>query len=166
MSVKLHLGCGKKKLEGYVNIDISSEVGPDLVADICSLPYENDSVDEILCVHTIEHVTSFYDAMKEIHRVLKKGAIARITVPCATCNSAYHPYHLWYFSYQSFLPFEENNDLERYYDFHFSKVNVTYWFAFFTRWITPFANRFFWMYENTLFSSIFPARELYVELIK
>ena len=35
--MKLHLGCGKRILEGYVNCDISS--------DLRTLPFANESVD-------------------------------------------------------------------------------------------------------------------------
>ena len=60
-------------LKGYINIDSSSLVKPDIVADICKLPFKNSSVDEIYTAHTLEHVNDFEKAMKELHRVLKTG---------------------------------------------------------------------------------------------
>src|SRR3989338_3739989 len=104
---KLYLGCGNKKLPGYVNCDVSKEVDPDEVIYICELSkkFKKNSVDEIFTEHTLEHVESFEDAMKEMHKVLKKGGIAKIVVPYATIPSAFHPHHRWYFTKESFAPF-------------------------------------------------------------
>jgi len=47
--MKLNLGCGSKKLEGWINVDSVAGVEPDLLHDI-SLPfqYADYSIDEIL----------------------------------------------------------------------------------------------------------------------
>lgn len=42
--LKLHLGCGHKHLEGYVNIDWRKTGTTDLVCDIRNLPYNDNSV--------------------------------------------------------------------------------------------------------------------------
>ena len=52
--VRLHLGCGKRKYRGYVNID--SGGSPDLVCDITALPFKPETVSEILAVHVFEHL--------------------------------------------------------------------------------------------------------------
>ena len=57
--IKLNLGCGDKILLGYINIDAQEEIKgkkPDLVADATKLDkFADNSVDEILTVHVIEH---------------------------------------------------------------------------------------------------------------
>ena len=56
--IRLNLGCGDKILGGYINVDFAeSRKGnkPDVVADLRSLQFEQDYVDEILSVHVIEH---------------------------------------------------------------------------------------------------------------
>jgi hypothetical protein len=56
--VRLNLGSGAVNINGYINIDFSKEregESPDICCDIKSLPFPDDSVDEILSVHVIEH---------------------------------------------------------------------------------------------------------------
>jgi predicted SAM-dependent methyltransferase len=46
---KLNLGCGKRKQDGFINIDNRAEFEPDLICDIINgLPFEDDSVDMVL----------------------------------------------------------------------------------------------------------------------
>lgn len=73
-------------MEGYVNVDIVDDratVKPDVQCDIRKLIFENDSADEILSIHVIEH---FYrwevlDMLKEWVRVLKPGGEMVIETP-------------------------------------------------------------------------------------
>jgi predicted SAM-dependent methyltransferase len=53
----LNLGSGQRKFgEGWTNIDISPKFSPDIVADCSCLPmFANNSVDLIVCHHTLEH---------------------------------------------------------------------------------------------------------------
>lgn len=75
--LKLNIGCGSNKLEGYVNIDCEYSTKPDLLLDILKdkLPYDDSTVDEIVLFHTIEHIQKRYHngILKELHRVLKPG---------------------------------------------------------------------------------------------
>ena len=57
--IKLYLGCGTidKHDDGYINIDIREGKHIDVVADLNKpLPYDNDSVDEILAESILEHI--------------------------------------------------------------------------------------------------------------
>ena len=81
---KLHLGCGRKKREGWINIDADKGVKPDVVANVKSLKmFENNSVDVIECCHLLEHLTykDAFMALKEWHRILKKGGTLLIELP-------------------------------------------------------------------------------------
>ncbi len=53
--IKLHLGCGMCKLYNYINIDIRKTPCTDLIANCKKLPYETNTVDEIISYHLIEH---------------------------------------------------------------------------------------------------------------
>ena len=166
--IRLHLGCGLRKLEGYINCDISKDVNPDIVVDIANLSkkFKPNSVDEILIEHTLEHVKDFEKAMKEMHKVLKPSGRTVIVVPYAGIASAFHPYHFWYFSKESFDPFHKDDWRRHYYDFHFSKVETKLVFDSWMKFISWFANRKYWFYENSFLVRLFPAKELRVELIK
>lgn len=83
-AIKLHLGCGEEKREGWINIDINKKVDPDLAADVKNLGMFTDgSVDEIECCHLFEHLTypEAVKAMKEWHRILKQGGRLYLELP-------------------------------------------------------------------------------------
>ena len=52
------------------------------VGDMLSLPYENESIDAILCLHTISHTDTegMKKAVQEIYRVLKTGGECFMTL--------------------------------------------------------------------------------------
>jgi SAM-dependent methyltransferase len=85
--VKLNLGCGDKILDGYVNVDVAaSRAGkrPDVLCDLHALtPFENDTVDEILSVHVVEHFWRWevVGVLKEWRRVLKPGGVMILECP-------------------------------------------------------------------------------------
>ena len=81
--LKLNLGCGKKRLEGFVNIDCAAQCEPDVVLNLGwdRLPYPNGSVDEIRATHVLEHIDDLSYLMQECHRVLIQDGLFRITVP-------------------------------------------------------------------------------------
>ncbi len=82
--IKLHLGCGNKKIHGFTNIDIRPEIEPDLIDDISTLKkIENNSVDLIYACHVLEHF-SFEEVRKTLQRwndILKPSGILRLSVP-------------------------------------------------------------------------------------
>ena len=82
--MKLHLGCGTKKLDGWTNIDSVKACSPDLVHDLNEpLPYADLSVDEILAEDLLEHFDKYgrFVVFYEWARVLKIGGRMTIQVP-------------------------------------------------------------------------------------
>jgi len=78
--VKVDVGCGKLKLDGFIGIDIDPRCDADIVASATELPFEDNSVDEIYSSHLGEHLTKnqLKQFLDEVYRVLKPGATAFI----------------------------------------------------------------------------------------
>ncbi len=64
----------------YTTTDLHSPLA-DVKADICALPFADNSYDLILCNHVLEHIPDDEAAMKELYRVLKKGGTLIAQVP-------------------------------------------------------------------------------------
>lgn len=99
-ALKLDLGCGPNKREGFTGVDIMQFDGKvDVIADLRQKwPWDDDSVDEVHCSHFLEHLTQEERVhfANELFRVLKKDAKALIIVPSWTNERAYgDPTHKW-----------------------------------------------------------------------
>jgi len=82
--MKLHVGCGTNKLEGWVNIDGVKSCHPDLVHDLSMpLPYGDLSADELKAEGVLEHLDKYlrYCVFADWSRVLKVGGTIHIGVP-------------------------------------------------------------------------------------
>ena len=120
--VRLDLGCGKNKKEGFIGVDTLAFDGVDIVCNLAELVwnvkpeynpkvkefplfeadgvyrFKHDSVDEVYSSHFLEHLTgrervNFYN---ELYRILKPGAKATIIVPHWGSGRAYgDPTHQW-----------------------------------------------------------------------
>lgn len=83
---KLNLGCGFNKKPGYINVDKMADCNPDQVVDLEKpWPFPDNSIDEVLANHVLEHVgettESFLSIMKELYRVCANEAVIKIQVP-------------------------------------------------------------------------------------
>ena len=125
--MKLDLGCGKNKKEGYVGIDIFdwSNIYPEFEFMCGRVPqvlsrFENDSIKEVYASHFIEHIEQnlVIPTFNEIYRILIMGGIFEIKVPPTqspdgeACRGAFcDPTHRSYWNDLSF----------RYYDMSWSR---------------------------------------------
>lgn len=64
----------------YTTTDLLSPIA-DVKADICNLPFEDNSYDVILCNHVLEHIPDDTKAMQELYRVMKPGGWGVFQVP-------------------------------------------------------------------------------------
>jgi SAM-dependent methyltransferase len=70
----------KLKNLDYVTTDLNSPLA-DVKADICNLPFEDNSFDVILCNHVLEHIQDDTKAIQELYRVLKPRGWGIFQIP-------------------------------------------------------------------------------------
>ncbi len=64
----------------YTTADLYSPIA-DVKADICDLPFDENSFDVVFCNHVLEHITDDTKAMQELYRVLKPGGMGIFQIP-------------------------------------------------------------------------------------
>ena len=64
----------------YVTTDLNSPLA-DVKADICNLPFKENTFDVIFCNHVLEHIPDDTKAMQELYRVLKVGGMGIFQIP-------------------------------------------------------------------------------------
>jgi ubiquinone/menaquinone biosynthesis C-methylase UbiE len=80
--MKINIGCGNSKMDGFKNIDVSPIVNPDECYDIQNgIQEKDDSVDEIFAGCVLEQVDDLGFVMNECWRVLKTDGVLRGYVP-------------------------------------------------------------------------------------
>lgn len=82
--IKLHIGCGKKYIPGFIHIDVRKLPHIDYVTSADRLDmFKNNSVNLVYACHVLEHFkrNQIENVLKEWYRVLKLGGILRIAVP-------------------------------------------------------------------------------------
>jgi len=86
--MKINIGAGDTKLEGFITVDYDKISNPDYVVDLEkeNLPFEDNIVETVIAHHIFEHLgDGYFNCLQELYRVCKHGAIIDIRVP--------HPRH-------------------------------------------------------------------------
>jgi ubiquinone/menaquinone biosynthesis C-methylase UbiE len=84
--MKLNMGCGNKRVDGFTNVDKFKTESVDEVVDLELIPWpwDDNSCDEMRFIHSMEHLgqsTNLYlSIIKEIYRVMKDGSLLIIHV--------------------------------------------------------------------------------------
>lgn len=99
INLKLDLGCGPNKRDGFIGVDCRPGEKVDVVWDLRQpWPWGDSSVTEVHCSHFVEHLTAGerIHFVNELYRVLAPGAKATIVVPhWASCRAYGDLTHQW-----------------------------------------------------------------------
>ncbi len=110
-AIRLNLGSGYTKIDGYANIDNRKEVNPDLLCDVLEgLPYDDSSVDEVRAFDFLEHIPlgKQVDVITEIWRVLKPGGLFDSFTPSTDGRGAFQdPTHVSFWNRNSWLYYSD-----------------------------------------------------------
>ena len=83
--IRLNLGCGGDKRQGYINIDVRADVQPDMVWDleVTPLPFPDNCAEEIIAKDVIEHISwrRVEPLLRDLYRILMPGGRIYIQVP-------------------------------------------------------------------------------------
>ncbi len=82
--LRLHLGCGKRYIPGFVHVDLDDFEHIDVKSDIRDLSmFDSDSADLIYSCHALEYFdrVEVVEVLKEWRRVLRPGGVLRLAVP-------------------------------------------------------------------------------------
>ena len=164
--MKLNVGSGEKKLEGYLNIDKFPKDSTVMQGDLdTKINLPDAYADEILLDNVIEHVDSVVNSMKEIRRLLKPGGIVHIYTPHFTSHSSWrdptHKHHLSFFSFDVFCKERNSHYLGgKLFKIEEKKISFGGGLSLIGRLIFSISPEF---YEKK-FCFLFPASTLYVKM--
>ncbi len=102
---KLHLGCGKVILDGYINLDFKKLPGVDVVHNLEKKPYpfKDDTFDEVYGRHIVEHLDNLITVMEELHRIVRNDGTIKIIAPYFSGEGAFNdPTHKRFFTWKTF----------------------------------------------------------------
>ena len=126
---RLDVACGSNKTPGFFGVDIAGN-DVDVTWDLEKFPwpFPDNSVDEIVCNHYIEHTKDLIAFMNELHRIMVPGGTAIIRAPYYNSMRAWQdPTHVRAISEATFLYYNQDwlkaNKLDHYpikCDFDFS----------------------------------------------
>lgn len=90
--LRLHLGCGWKHFDGYVNVDLWITDATDIISDITSLPWPDNAANIVESYHVIEHIShkKIKKTLTDWHRVLKPGG--KLILECPHFDVAIQEY--------------------------------------------------------------------------
>lgn len=81
--IKLNIGCGGRRLHGYVGIDAVERSAADIVATADKIPLPDACANEIIALHLFEHFYRWQcdEVITEWKRLLRPGGVLVLELP-------------------------------------------------------------------------------------
>ncbi len=165
--MKIDLGCGPKKLEGYYGVDFYPFEGVDLVQDLNKSKWDipDSSCTEINASHVVEHIEDLANFFKEIYRISADGCLIHLSTPHYSSNNSWaDPTHIKHLSIDFCEPFISGYMKEKIGNFKVVKKKLSLGSIFFS-WpsrLIIFISGY--KYYERHFAWMFPARNIYITL--
>jgi len=104
-SLRIDLGCGIWKPEGFIGVDIAPSPNVDVVANLNRrFPFSDNSAEIIRAHDLVEHLDNRIHTMNELWRVSKPDGLIDIRVPSTDGRGAFQdPTHVSFWNINSFL---------------------------------------------------------------
>lgn len=126
-ALKLDIGCGTSKRDGFIGVDIIMLEGVDIVHDLTKFPYPfvENSVEEIWMDNVLEHLENPLLVMNEIYRICKSDAKITISVPYfRSFYATIDPTHRNFFGVNWFNYFDPTHVFNQRYRYSDSRFQV------------------------------------------
>lgn len=108
----LNVGCGPIRIPNSLGIDFNPKSVADVIHDlnVYPWPFEDNTFERVVCSHILEHVENPDQALHEIHRIAKPGAVIEIHTPHFTSPDSWADItHRYHFACRAFKPYYEDN---------------------------------------------------------
>lgn len=81
--MKLNIGAGSRRLDGYTGVDAVERPAADIIAPAHAIPLDDGCAEEVLAIHLVEHLLPWdlKTALKEWHRLLMPGGLLVLEMP-------------------------------------------------------------------------------------
>jgi hypothetical protein len=113
--MKINIGAGGTRFNGFVNCDYSDLFNPEYIFDLekDTWPFEDNSVDEVYAHHVMEHMgEGYFYCLQELYRVCKADAIIDIKVPHYRNENQFHdPTHRRFITMRGLALFDQEYNL-------------------------------------------------------
>jgi SAM-dependent methyltransferase len=160
--MRIELGCGLRKQQGYIGLDCVPLPGVDVVCNLeQGIPLAKNSATDLHADHCIEHLPDIVFAFQEIYRVCKPGARVHIRVPYYASIGAFKdPTHKSFYTEETFRYFTshewEGFDYQMEINLQIEAVSYVYLPGFhfmshvMPKFVMTFLRRFLWNVVHTL----------------
>lgn len=116
--LKIDLGCGRRKKDGFFGVDCQELEGVDLVCD-CNeiIPIDDNVAEEVNAVDFLEHINNDkrIHIMTEVWRILKHGGIFTSVTPSTDGRGAFQdPTHFSFWNQNSFWYYTDDGHRKLY----------------------------------------------------